>query len=99
MYSPPFGQFLFNRWRKAKDIFRDNQDYYQSAEYLDKYEFGSEKFRIKDVYQNFYKNVCINCNNEKLLYRHNDIQYKHSQIFIFSIHFKITQGPITTDKD
>lgn len=46
--------FLFYRFKKVKDIFRENQDYCQSSEYLEKFNFGEKKFSIKDLYQYFY---------------------------------------------
>ena len=53
-YKAPFGQFLFNRQKKALEIF-GKTDYYDPM--TNDFEFGDEKFNIRDVYQHYYSKV------------------------------------------
>jgi hypothetical protein len=53
-YKAPFGQFLFNRQKKALEIF-GKTDYYDPT--TNDFAFGDSAFNIRDVYQYYYSAV------------------------------------------
>ena len=62
-YRPPRGQYLFSRWCRSIDILGSNTQYYNEDTYNDEFDFGSEKFNIKDIYQYYYSNVSKQSSN------------------------------------
>ena len=54
-YKTPYFQWLFTKWQKASDLFRD--DYYDPVTRPDEFAFGEESFKISDVYQYYYSSV------------------------------------------
>ena len=59
-YEAPWGRdFLMLKYKKAKDIFGSNMEYYHDDYY--QFQMSSESFHISQIYQHYYTRVSQLC--------------------------------------
>ena len=57
-YAKPWGQWIFNRPRKIKEVF-DDHDLFGEESRAANFEFGSDNFSLKTIFDAYFTRVSL----------------------------------------